>query len=412
MKSNKRKQFRIYKSGGVFLNRRSFFKGFTTGILITVFVLLATLGVLVYFDAANLGQLAGVIYRIQMYSFKPLSLEDMVTGAIEGVVQALEDPYSSYLSPEEYSDLDEHISGTYGGIGLLITESEDGRLMVVSPFKGTPAYKAGIKSGDIIVRINGRDISKLSLEEAANLMKGEPGTRVKLTVLPQGNGKLREYSMVRENIHIPSAKGQILTEDPRIAYINLMMFSQQTGEDLKKVFEELDIKRVDGIVLDLRDNPGGSLEAALNVAGYFISKGPAVHIVYRSGKKTLNAPDNYLGKPLVVLVNEGSASASEIVAGAIKDSGSGILVGSKTFGKGLVQGLFEMRNGSALKLTTARYLTPNKHDIHKKGIEPHLEVEMDPELVRQVILFAPDLERDLQLKKAVGVLKDQMEKNS
>ena len=393
------------------MSRRSFFRGFTAGIIITVFVLLASLGLLVYFDAANLGQLAGVIYRIQMYSFKPLSFEDMVTGAIKGVVWALEDPYSSYLSPEEYSDLDEHISGTYGGIGLLITESDDGRLMVVSPFKGTPAYKAGIKSGDIIVRINGRDVSRLSLEEAANLMKGEPGTKVKLTVLLQGNGKLREYSMVRENIHIPSAKGQILTENPRIAYINLMMFSQQTGEDLKKVFDELNMEKVDGIVLDLRDNPGGSLDAALDVAGYFIPKGPAVHIVYRSGERTLNAPDNYLGKPLVVLVNEGSASASEIVAGAIKDSGSGILVGTKTFGKGLVQGLFEMKNGSALKLTTARYLTPKRHDIHKKGIKPHLEVKMDPELARQVILFAPDLERDLQLKKAVEVLNDQMEKN-
>jgi len=390
------------------LRRNSFFSGLIAGVIISTILCFGSLGLLVFFDVAHLGQLAEVIYKVNVYSFNPASVQEMIDGAIEGIVESLDDPYSAYLQPDEYRDLEEHLSGTYGGIGLLITENETSRLVVVSPFKGTPAYKVGIKSGDIIVKINGKDTANLGLAKAASLMKGEPGTKVRLTVLPKGNGELKEYVITREEIRIPSVKGQILKDSPRIAYINLMMFSQQTGDDLKAVMESIDIESVDGVILDLRDNPGGSLDPALDVAGYFIPQGPAVHIVYRTGEKTLTAVDNYINKPLVVLVNEGSASASEIVAGAIKDSKSGTLVGTTTFGKGLVQSVFEMDSGSALKLTTAKYLTPDRHDINKKGIKPHVVVKMDPELSRKVILFAPDLENDSQLQKAVEILESKI----
>jgi len=390
------------------LRRNSFFSGLIAGVIISTIICFGSLGLLAFFDVAHLGQLAEVIYKVNVYSFNPASVQEMIDGAIEGIVESLDDPYSAYLQPDEYRDLEEHLSGTYGGIGLLITENETNRLVVVSPFKGTPAYKAGIKSGDVIVKINGKDTASLGLAKAASLMKGEPGTKVRLTVLPKGNGELKEYVITREEIRIPSVKGQILRDNPRIAYINLMMFSQQTGDDLGAVMDSINIELVDGVILDLRDNPGGSLDAALDVAGYFIPQGPAVHIVYRKGEKTLTTTDNYINKPLVVLVNEGSASASEIVAGAIKDSKSGTLVGTTTFGKGLVQSVFEMGSGAALKLTTAKYLTPDRHDINEKGIKPHVVVKMDPELSRKVILFAPDLENDSQLQKAVEILESKI----
>ena len=391
-----------------FLRKGSFITGVLTGFIISIVAAALIVGLLIGFNAAHFGQMAEVIYRIEAYSFQPVSVSDMVEGAAGGIVEALEDPYSTYLKPEAYDDLEEHLSGSYGGIGLLITEDESQQLIVVSPFKGTPAYKAGIKSGDVIVKIEDKDTSGISLVEAANLMKGQPGTKVRLTVLPRENGRLQDFEIERQEIQIPSVEGEILEEGGRIAYVNLMMFSEQTGSDLREVLRELDVHSADGVIVDLRDNPGGALGAAVDVAGYFIPPGPVVHIVYKSREETLTTQDNFIKKPLVVLVNEGSASASEIVAGAVKDSGSGTLVGSTTFGKGLVQSVFPLTDGAALKLTTAKYLTPKRKDIHKKGIKPDVEIKMDPELAREALLFAPNLEKDPQLQKAVEILQEQI----
>ncbi|NLK01225.1 MAG: S41 family peptidase [Clostridia bacterium] len=390
------------------MNKNSFSRGLFVGVIITVVLLVGSLGSMLVLDVAHLGQLVEVIHKVKIYSFSPVSLEGMIDGAMNGIVESLDDVYSDYLHPGEYQDLEEHISGTYGGIGLLITESENNSLMVVSPFKGTPAYKAGIKTGDKIIEINGRDAAELGLAKSASLMKGEPGTEVNLTVITKegGSENNKEYNIVRELIHIPSVEGERLGENKEIAYLNLMMFSQQTGEDLESLLKEITVDTAKGVILDLRDNPGGALDAALDVVGYFIPQGPAVHIVSKEEERALSTSDNYIDKPLVVLVNEGSASASEIVAGAIKDTGSGTLVGTKTFGKGLVQSVFEIRSGAALKLTTAKYLTPNRHDINKKGIHPDITIKMDPELERKAILMAPDLENDLQLQRAVEILKE------
>lgn len=386
------------------MNKPSFWKGWIIGLLAGVLLVGCFLGILVAFDVGHLGQAAEVIFKMERFSYKDVSFSNVVDGVMEGMVASLDDPYSTYLDSEEYEDLEQHISGSYGGIGLLISESEANGLEVVSPFKGTPAYRAGIKSGDIIVKIEGKETAGLELEEAANLMKGDPGTKVTLTVHPKESAATKDYVIEREEIHIPSVQGEMLPET-KIAYINLMMFSQQTDADLQAVFKKIGINDAEGIILDLRDNPGGDLGAAVDVAGYFIPQGPAVHIVSKAGTDTLETENNYLNKKLVVLVNGGSASASEIVSGAIKDNGSGTLVGTTTFGKGLVQSVFEISNKSALKLTTAKYLTPAKKDIHKKGIVPDEVVKMDAELSREVLLYAPDLERDLQLQKAVSLIK-------
>jgi carboxyl-terminal processing protease len=394
----------MYWIGGVCLEGKSFLKGLIVGLLAGLFLIVSTFGVLIAVDAAHLGRAADVFMKMGMFSYNQVSLTQMVDGMIEGMVKSLEDPYSAYLDAQAYENLEQNISGSYGGIGLLITENESNELEVVSPFKGTPAYSAGIKSGDIILKIGDKNTSGLELSEAANLMKGEPGTDVTLTVRPEGNGTTKTYVIKREKIHIPSVKGERLP-GTKIAYINLMMFSQQTEEDLKGVLEEIKVQETEGIILDLRDNPGGDLEAAIDVAGYFIPYGTAVHIVSKKGTEALQTRDNYLDKKLVVLVNGGSASASEIVAGAVKDNKSGKIVGTTTFGKGLVQSVFEISSDTALKLTTAKYLTPDKNDIHKKGIVPDYVVEMDPELTREVLLAAPDMERDLQLQKAVSLIR-------
>lgn len=385
------------------MSRNNFWRGFLTGILIAVVAVVALTGFLIIGDVGHLGRAAEVLYKLDRFSYKEVSFPRLVDGAMEGLVGALDDPYSAYLDSEEYQELEQHISGSYGGIGLLITENEDDKLEVVSPFKGTPAYRAGIKSGDVIVKIGDRDTAGLELTEAAALMKGEPGTTVSLTVLPREGKENQDYSIKREEIHIPSVQGETLS-GTKIAYINLMMFSQQTEQDLREVLQKVDAGKASGIILDLRDNPGGDLEAAVAVAGYFIPQGTAVTIVSKSGEEALPTEDNYLNKKLVVLVNGGSASASEIVAGAIKDNDSGTLVGTKTFGKGLVQSVFEIDEGAALKLTTAKYLTPKRHDIHKKGIVPDVVIKMDDELSREVLLNAPNLDRDLQLQKAVEIL--------
>ena len=388
------------------MNRNKFWKGLFAGIVAGIILVICFFSVLIIMDVGHLGQAAEVFLKMQQLSYKKVPFTAIVDGAIEGMVGSLNDPYSDYLVSEEYENLEQHISGSYGGIGLLITENESDNLEVVSPFKGTPAYKAGIKSGDLIVKIAGKSTAGMDLVEAANLMKGEPGTKVTLTIRPKDSMTTKEYVIQREEIHIPSVQGQMLPNS-KIAYINVMMFSQQTHEDLKEILEQTDIAAAEGIILDLRDNPGGDLGAAVDVAGYFIPQGTAVHIVSKRGTESLATKDNYLGKKLVVLVNGGSASASEIVAGAVKDSKSGKLVGTTTFGKGLVQSVFEISDNSALKLTTAKYLTPGKHDIHEKGIVPDIVVEMEDQLAREVLLHAPDLDRDLQLQKAVSLIKAQ-----
>lgn len=381
----------------------SFWRGFLAGLLVVVGLAVGILGFIFISDIGHLGRAVEVLYKMDRYSFKEVPFTRLVDGVLEGLVGALDDPYSAYLDSEEYQALEEHISGSYGGIGLLITENDDDRLEVVSPFKGTPAYRAGIRSGDIIIKIGDKDTFGLELTEAAALMKGEPGTEVTLSVLPKEGAETRDYTITREEIQIPSVQGQMLP-GTNFAYINLMTFSQQTEQDLVEMLQSLNVDEAEGIVLDLRDNPGGDLDAAIRVTGYFIPQGPAVHIVSKAKEDSLETEDNYLNKKLVVLVNGGSASASEIVAGAIKDNGSGTLVGSKTFGKGLVQSVFEITQDSALKLTTAKYLTPKRLDIHKKGVVPDVVVDMDSDLAREVLLFAPDLERDLQLQEAVKIL--------
>lgn len=386
-------------------------KGLNKGLRIyAIFSMILTALILVFvvLNFGNIGRMAQVVFLIKTQALQPVTASQLIDGSSAGMVSSLEDPYSTYLDPEVFESLNQNIKGTYGGVGLVVTQEEDNRLVVVSAFKGTPAYKAGILSGDWIVKINGEDTTKLTLEEAANKMQGEPGTKVTLSIWRDGEGSIKDYEIEREIINIPSVEGQMLPQNQDIAYISITQFGEQTGVDFKKVLQELEAQGMKGIVLDLRNNGGGLLNTALEVASYLVPQGPIVHIVDKSHTQTYEAPGGNLALPLAVLVNQGSASASEIVSGAIKDTKVGVLIGETTFGKGLVQTVFPLNGGAAVKLTTAKYLTPNKNDINKTGIEPNIKVEMPTQLVQEIMLTSPNEEKDPQLQKAIEVLRQQI----
>lgn len=379
-------------------------KTFVAGVLTTLVILLLLGGILVATNYGHLNRALKVISLVSTQALEPAPAVKMVDGALAGIVESLDDPYASYLPPQEYHDLAVHIAGEYGGVGLLITRDEEERIVVVSPFKGTPAFRAGIKAGDFIVEIDGQSTAGWKLDRAAQVMQGEPGTEVILGIFRTGEQKLRTFPLQREKIRVPSVEGQLLDKDRRLAYFSLSNFNERTAMDLGVLLQEMRQQGMKAAILDLRNNPGGSLGAAVDVASFFVPPGPVVYLVDRQQTVAYEARDNYLQMPLVVLVNKGSASASEIVAGAIKDRETGVIIGEKTFGKGLVQTVFELDGGAAVKLTTAKYLTPGKHDINRKGIEPDLEVKLDPTTEAEVWRNAPDWQRDTQLQKAVQVL--------
>ncbi|MDK2820459.1 MAG: carboxyl-terminal processing protease [Clostridia bacterium] len=348
---------------------------------------------------------------IQSQALEPKNTDTLIEGALRGMVGSLNDPYSTYLDKETYTSLKESISGgsNYGGVGLLITLDEEKKVpMVVSPFKGAPAQRAGIKTKDFIINIDGQSTNNMDLETAANLMKGEPGTKVELTILSENDLSTRQVVLTREIIQVPAVEGKILEGHQDIGYLNfLTMFSEQTAVDLGNELKELRQQGMKRLIIDLRNNPGGSLAAAVDVASYFVPEGPIVYLSNSKKTEALMARGYAQPLPLVVLVNGGSASASEIVAGAIKDTKSGYLVGEKTFGKGIVQTIYPLPGDTAVRITTHKYLTPGKHDIHHKGIMPDYVVTMEPEIEQHVLANAPDVENDPQLQKAIELLENQ-----
>ncbi len=376
-------------------------------LIIVSFIISSSVLYLITTNHYNLGQAIKAFTLIKAQSIEEISTSKLIQGSVSGMIDALDDPYSVYMDAITFETLQERMRGSYGGVGLLITMDEDGRLVVVSPFRGTPAHRAGVGTGDFILKINDEDTAGMELETAASLMQGEPGTEVTITTFREGREN-RDIAIIREIITIPSVDGTIIEEEPDIAYINLSMFNENTIDELQRYLSELNEQGYRALVLDMRNNPGGSLQSAIEVADEFIPEGPVVHIVSKFSTNTFSASGPAIDIPLVVLVNSGSASASEIVAGAIQDTGVGVLVGEKTFGKGLVQSIFPLDDGAALKLTTAKYLTPNERDINEKGIEPDFEVILTPEEAFEALQDAPDPANDPQLQKAIEILKSQL----
>jgi carboxyl-terminal processing protease len=305
--------------------------------------------------------------------------KELVEGAINGMLKTL-DPHSSYLNPDAYKELQVETKGSFGGIGIEIT-IRDGFLTVVSPLEGTPAYDLGIEAGDQILRVDGESTKEMTLMEAVKKMRGPKGTKVVLTIMREGFAKPKDYVVTRATIAIKSVRAKTL--EPGYGYLRLSQFQSTTAKDLGQALTKLEKENqpLKGLILDMRNNPGGLLDQAVKVSDEFLDEGL---IVYTGGRlksqdmrfeaHTNTRPHRY---PIVVLVNEGSASAAEIVAGALQDHKRAVVVGVETFGKGSVQTVMPLRNGAALRLTTSLYYTPSGRSIQAKGIEPDIVVERE-----------------------------------
>ena len=337
---------------------------------------------------------------------KALDRNQMVLGAIQGMVASLGDPYTAFLKPSENKELKEDLNGSFEGVGIQLGYKEN-QLAVIAPLTGTPAYKAGVKAGDLILKIDDQPTTGISADEAMRKIRGPKGTKVKLSLMHTDEKEPYEVEIVRDTIVVPSVEVEFVTTETQkrteaqkvIAHLKLMKFGDRTAEEWDKAVGEIANHKpsVSGVILDLRNNPGGYLTGSVFIASEFVGSGVIVQQEHANGTKetfSVNRPGRILNQPLVVLINEGSASASEIVAGALQDYKRAKIVGTKSFGKGTIQEAEDLPGGAGLHITTARWLLPQGGSIDKKGITPDNEVKDDPKTS----------EIDEQLQKAIEVL--------
>lgn len=354
----------------------------------------------------NLDLFSKVLHIIQNDYVEKKPDEKLIEGAIDGMVSTL-DPHSAYLSPDLYEELKADTQGQFGGIGIEITV-KDQVLTVVSPIEGTPAEKAGIRTGDKIVRINGSPTKGMNIAEAIRKMRGKKGEKISLTLQREGLKDPIEISLHRDTIKLKSVRSELL--EPGYGYVRVISFQEGTARELLKNLESVERQNkgpLKGLILDFRNNPGGLLDEAIQVADEFLSEGAIVSTVSREkeiDKKSARRDGSEPHYPMIVMINGGSASASEIVAGALQDHRRAVILGTSSFGKGSVQSVFELGDGAALKLTVARYLTPSGRSIQAEGIEPDVIVE--PLETSQAIKFQNKFIREKDLE---GHLRGQSE---
>ncbi len=339
--------------------------------------------------------------------------DDLVYGAMKGMLRAL-DSYSQFLTPEDYKNLIVETEGEFGGLGIEIT-IRDGLLTIISPIEDTPAWEAGIQPGDIIVKIDGESTENITLQEAVTKLRGEPGTKVVLTILHQGQRELWEVEITRGVIKIDDIKDPSILEDG-IGYIRIAEFRESTPKDLEKSLKELKEKEMRGLILDVRNNPGGLLSSAVNVTSMFLERQTLiVSTDSRSQREFEFKAGRFAGRaldiPVIVLVNKGSASGSEILAAALRDNKRAVIMGEPTFGKGSVQTIVPLSDGSALRLTTSRYYTPSGVSIHEEGVAPDIvvkrqEVDKEEDVFRRLRKDNGfDYQKDYQIIRALDLMK-------
>lgn len=339
---------------------------------------------------------------IDKYYLGEQDKEKMQEGAIKGYVEALEDEYTEYISAEEMKDYQEQLLGNYVGIGIYMTSNTEYNLIqVLTPIKESPAYEAGILPGDLILSVDGVEYKATDMTVAANNIKGEEGTKVKIKILRKDEEL--EFELTRRKVVTNPIEEEIL--EGNIGYLAITSFDEGTGEEFKKKFEDLQSKNIKSLVIDLRNNGGGLVSEAIEIADYITEKGQTLLITVDKNNKeeiTKAQQDPIIKMQVVVLTNENTASASEILAGALKDCEKATIIGTKTYGKGVIQQLLTLNNGAGLKITVEEYFTPNRSKIHKIGIEPDEVVEL-PENIESPLLVKR--EDDTQLKRALEILK-------
>ena len=339
---------------------------------------------------------------IDKYYLGEVNDEDLLEGAIRGYIDGLGDPYTEYISKEEMQEYMEDTLGNYVGIGIyMIKDEKTNRVKVLSPIKNSPAETAGIQPGDLIIAVNGKEYTGDEMTQMSNDIKGEEGTEVTLTILR--NNESLEIKVKREKIKVNPVESKVLENN--IGYIAFTSFDETTAEDFKSKFEELQKQNIKSLIIDLRNNGGGLVDQAVDIAGYVLDKDSVVlYEVDKNGnevvEKTTTAP--IIDMPIIILTNENTASASEILAGALKDFGKAKTVGIKTYGKGVIQEILSVKDGSGIKITTSEYQTPNRNKINKIGIEPNEKVEL-PNDITSILNVSED--KDTQLQKAIEMLK-------
>src|ERR1700731_3087159 len=358
-----------------------------------------------------------------------IGYRDLTYSALRGMLGSL-DPHSQFMEPTDFRDMQNETRSEFGGLGIVVS-TKDGVLTVVSPMEDSPGFRAGISPGDQILRINVTTTEKMSLQDAINLLRGDPGQKVTLTIFRPSTKETRDYALQREIIKVASVKDakildQSITGNFKIGYVRITQFNEPTAQELDQKLNELQAHGMQALVVDLRYNPGGLLNSAVDVSGLFLP--PRTMVVYTEGRDASQRREYYTSKnekprpnfPMVLLVNSGSASGSEILAGALKDLNRAILVGDTTFGKGSVQSVIQLPDGSALRLTTAKYYTPSKQVIHEKGVTPNIKASLTPDQERALLLrhrdglLSPDEQKfvndqkDPQVDRAVDALKGAM----
>ncbi|MGZ3690607.1 MAG: S41 family peptidase [Pseudobdellovibrio sp.] len=359
---------------------------------------------------AELQTFSKILGLIQQYYVEEVDTKKLITGAIKGMLREL-DPHTSYMPPDVYKDFESETAGEFGGLGIEIS-IQNGVLTIISPIEDTPAWKAGIKPGDKVVAIDNQSTKGFSLVEASSALKGKNGEKIVLSVVRDGVDKPIDIPIIRGKVKIKSVKSAEL--DDGYLYVKLTSFIENTGPDLEKALVDYKKKqngKIEGILIDLRRNPGGLLEQAIKVSDLFIKEGVIVSTIGRDPK---NKEVNYASKkapfadvPIVVLINEYSASASEIVAGALQDNKRAVIVGERSFGKGSVQSAIKLSDGSALKLTVARYYTPSGVSIQSEGIKPDIEIE---DVNSEIFAKAINKSNSLRERDMAGHLKGEKEK--
>ncbi len=382
------------------------------GVVITVLSFNVLIGARVYLSSAQAAEKGSVYPSLQLFSYvmekvrkdyvdgQSLKYQDLVYAALKGMLNTL-DPHSEFMEPEKYKELQSDTQGAFGGVGIVVS-MKDNFITVIAPMEDSPGFKAGIMSGDRIMKIDGTSTEKMSLPDAVKSLRGEPDTDVKITVLRPSSGQMKDYKLTRAVINVDmvkdiNGKKEFPLGDNKIGYIRLVQFGEKTSAELQAALAKLTAEHMQGLVLDLRWNPGGLLDQAVDVCEKFLPRGDLVVTTegrnpsQNSVRKAKGRGDELHDMPMVVLVNLGSASASEIVAGCLQDTKRAIILGEKTFGKGSVQSILPLPDGSALRLTTAKYYTPSHKVIHEVGITPDI-----------VVSLTEEQERDIQMRHMPG----------